>query len=251
MLKKFLISLEKDKYRRDLFFAQPYTSDVQIVQAFNSLDVSISQLTNLFDFDKFLKLYGRQPYKGEVGCCLSHISIYKKIWGDDEIALDDYVLIFEDDALLCENFFQELDQLLKTDINEDFVILGNSKIPTFNSYLLELNTPTTLKFLRKKIPHTRKFYSYPYRPYYAGTVTYLFKKGSIEKLISNTPFWLADDFLFFDKFFDLKAVVVRPLMAIENPQINSNLNNSRHVIKFEKAKMIFKYPFKKCLAIIK
>ena len=45
-MKKYLISLEKDVKRRELFFAQPDTSDFEIFRAINTMALEETELQN-------------------------------------------------------------------------------------------------------------------------------------------------------------------------------------------------------------
>lgn len=55
---------------------------------------------------------------GEIGCFLSHYFIWKKI-----IELDKPCLIFEDDALICNEFSDKLNNILQKGVPENFDIL--------------------------------------------------------------------------------------------------------------------------------
>ena len=63
------------------------------------------------------------------------------------------------------------------------------------------------------------------------------------------PFWLADDFIWFGEKFDMDVLVVRPLMAIENPSLTSNLEAIRGSLNNNMFKKLLKFPLKKILAI--
>lgn len=249
-MKKYLISLEKDKERRELFFSQPDTSDFELFFAINSMEKSEEELHELFDFIQFQNHYYRMPARGEVGCTLSHISIYQKILADNNIDDNDYTLICEDDALFSNNFQADLDKLLPY-CDADFIWIGQSKIADFNDSELEINYPIAPYFLSKKIEKTNLIYSLPYKPYFAGTVAYLIRKQAVKKLLdfAKLPFWLADDYILFQEQVGLTAKAIRPLLAIENPDIKSNLSQFR-TEKYNNLWMkLVKYPLKKLLAI--
>lgn len=230
-MKKYLISLEKDLYRRQLFFSQSCTTDFILFNAINTMHENSEKLTALFDLDKFKKHYLREVTKGEIGCTLSHLSIYKIISEDDSINDDEYCLICEDDALFDINFEHSLNCILKSQINKDIILLGQSKIPSFSNVELEISYPITLPFLSRKISDTKYKYAYPYKNYFAGTVAYLIKKSAVNKIINDehhiVPFWLADDYPLFGSYFKLDICVIRPLLAIENPTLTSNLEDLR------------------------
>ncbi|HHF3697472.1 TPA: lipooligosaccharide biosynthesis galactosyltransferase LsgD, partial [Haemophilus influenzae] len=112
MLKKYLISLDKDIQRRKLFFSQKNTEDFQIFSAINTMQKDWDELASIFNIEQFKAHYFRNVTKGEIGCTLSHLSVYQKIIEDNDIAEDSYALVCEDDALFHSDFQQNLTALL-------------------------------------------------------------------------------------------------------------------------------------------
>ena len=254
-MKKYLISLEKDHHRRELFFSQPNTSSFEVFNAINMMAYS-DDINTLFDTQKFERRYGRKVTKGEVGCTLSHLKVYEKIAQDLNVKDDEYCLICEDDVLFADNFQFNLEAVIKENIQADIILIGQSKISSFNDFELEINYPTTCSFLQKSIVETDVKYSYPYKNYFAGTVAYLIKK-SVAKIFSSQiekyglPFWLADDYILFGDEFKMDIKVIRPLLAIENPELMSNLESARGSLKNNVVKKLLKYPLKKALAVMR
>lgn len=247
---KYLLSLEKDYFRRELFFAQPNTSDFNLFSAINTMQETDESLQVLFDFNLFEQRYGRKATKGEIGCTLSHLAIYQRILVDENIKDEDYVLVCEDDVLFADHFQANLDALLPY-CEADFIWVGQSKIADFNDSELEINYPIAPSFLCQKIKKTNLIYGLPYNPYFAGTVAYLVRKQAVKKILNfaTLPFWLADDYILFQEKFGLVAAAIRPLLAIENPKTISNLSQSR-AEKYNNFWMkLVKYPLKKVLAI--
>lgn len=252
-MKKYLISLEKDSHRRELFFSQPDTQDFMVFSAFNTMQESEKSLNKRFDLPHFLQKYGRNVTKGEVGCTLSHLGVYQQILADESITDDEYALVCEDDALFNQDFQLNLVKIIQQQPKADIILVGQSKIADFNHIELEINYPTTFRRLAKKIHGSDFTLSYPYKNYYAGTVAYLIRKSTAKRMLDNTqtqlPYWLADDFILFGDKFGLDIQVVRPLMAIENPRLNSNLESVRGSISHSLIQKLLKYPLKKLLAI--
>ncbi|MCW9732131.1 glycosyltransferase family 25 protein [Avibacterium sp. 20-15] len=249
-MKKFLISLDKDHQRRELFFSQPDTRDFTVFSAINTMQETPENLTALYDQEKFSQRYGRNVTKGEIGCTLSHLAVYALIAKDTSIQEDEYCLICEDDALFNQDFQYHLTALLKENIQADIILIGQSKIDHFNHSELEINYPTTFSFLRHRISGTGFSYSYPYRNYFAGTVAYLIKKSAVKPFLAEEkPYWLADDYILFENKFSLDTQVIRPLLAIENPTLMSNLEAVRGSAKHYFWQKLMKYPLKKLLAI--
>lgn len=252
-MNKYLISLDKDEQRRALFFAQPDTADFCVFSAINTMQLEWQELAQQFDLAQFEQRYRRKVTKGEIGCTLSHLAVYRLIVEDERVAEDDYALVCEDDALFAANFQQNLTELLKQNNAMPIVLIGQSKIARFNDTELEINYPTTFSFLCHKAGAVA--YAYPYKSYFAGTVGYLIKKSAarvfLKRLEQGKPFWLADDFLLFETQLTLPNQVVRPLMVIENPQLVSNLEAIRGSQANNLAKKLMKYPLKKIMAIQK
>lgn len=252
-MKKYLISLEKDIHRRELFFQQANTADFDIFSAFNTMNDSEESLNKRFNLPYFLQKYGRNSTKGEVGCTLSHLGVYQLITDNPNIQDDEFSLICEDDALFCMDFAKNLEELTACNSKSDILLVGQSKIADFNDPELELTYPTTFKLLQKKNGNGKFSIGYPYKNYYAGTVAYLIRKSAaqcfLDKLQSHLPYWLADDFILFSEEFGLDIQIVRPLMAIENPMLNSNLEAVRGSEKHPYWQKILKYPLKKALAV--
>lgn len=253
-MKKYLISLDKDSHRRELFFAQPNTADFTVFSAFNTMNEDEQSLSTRFNLSDFTEKYGRKVTKGEVGCTLSHLGVYQQICDDEQIHDDEYSLICEDDALFNQDFQANLEKILATQPSADILLVGQSKIATFDDIELEINYPTTFAFLQKKVTACLFAVVYPYKNYFAGTVAYLIKKSVAKAFLAQVkkhglPYWLADDFILFGDHFGFDIQVVRPLMVIENPNLNSNLEAIRGSISHGFMTKLAKYPLKKLLAI--
>lgn len=252
-MKKYLISLEKDSYRRELFFSQEHTADFQIFSAINTMQEAEENLNKRFNSELFLQKYHRVVTKGEIGCTLSHLAIYDLIVNDATIRDDEYCLICEDDALFSADFQYHLDAILKAKPKADILLIGQSKISAFDDIELEINYPTTFHFLLNKVENSHYQICYPYKNYYAGTVAYLIRKSSAKKFLEEVSkqksYWLADDFILFGDKFELDIQCIRPLMVIENPILSSNLESMRGSISHSLWKKLLKYPLKKLLAV--
>lgn len=253
MISKYLISLDKDQARRTLFFSQPHTDDFRVFSAINTMQCDWDDLASRFDLAKFEAHYGRKVTKGEIGCTLSHLAVYRQIVDEPAVAEEDYALVCEDDALFHKDFQQNFTALLAQSLSSPILLIGQSKILAFDDVELEINYPTTFNFMRHHAGSVS--YAFPYKSYFAGTVGYLIKKSAARTFLAQQekgkPFWLADDFLLFEQQFSLQNQVVRPLMVIENPSLTSNLEAIRGSQANNLAKKLMKYPLKKLLAIKK
>lgn len=252
-MQKYVISLDKDTHRRELFFSQPNTADFQVFSAFNTMNETEEGLNKRFDLSRFLQKYGRNVTKGEVGCTLSHLGVYQLIAEDEHILDREFVLVCEDDALFNHEFEANLQAILQQPNTADILLVGQSKIADFEHSELELTYPTTFRFLQTKIGSNGFAVCYPYKNYYAGTVAYLIRKSAVKRILAELQqqraYWLADDFILFGNKLGLDIQIVRPLMAIENPALNSNLEAIRGSETHYYWQKLLKYPLKKLLAV--
>jgi glycosyl transferase, family 25 len=92
----FVISLPQDIKRREHLISQLQKIDVpfSIFEAIHGMSLSTEDLEASYDREKALRISNRELSKGEIGCALSHMSIYKKMLAEDI----QYALILEDDA---------------------------------------------------------------------------------------------------------------------------------------------------------
>jgi glycosyl transferase family 25 len=97
----FIISLPKDKARRENLerqlqkLAMPFS----VVEAVYGVSLSAEELAASYDRKKAVSLFNRELSKGEIGCALSHISIYRKMVEEDIPC----ALILEDDARILDD----------------------------------------------------------------------------------------------------------------------------------------------------
>jgi glycosyl transferase family 25 len=96
----FIISLPKDRNRREYLGSQLEKLDVpfSIVNAVHGAALSADELAASYDRKKALRLFNRELSKGEIGCALSHITIYKKMVAENI----PYALVLEDDANILD-----------------------------------------------------------------------------------------------------------------------------------------------------
>ena len=92
-MNKYLISLDKDVQRRELFFAQLDTADFAVFSAINTMQKEWEELAEVFNPTKFEQHYRRNVTKGEIGCTLSHLAVYRQIVEDQNVTENDYALV--------------------------------------------------------------------------------------------------------------------------------------------------------------
>lgn len=96
----FIISLPKDRHRLDALGAQlralemPFTA----IEAVHGASLDAAELAAAYDARKALRLFNRELSRGEIGCALSHVKIYRKMVEEDIPC----ALVLEDDAKILD-----------------------------------------------------------------------------------------------------------------------------------------------------
>ena len=93
----------------------------EFIDAVVGSDLSFDELNALYDDKKSNELLSRSLTKGEIGCALTHLKIYKKIV-DEKI---DEAVILEDDITICENFIKIINQKKYFPLNWEIILLGH------------------------------------------------------------------------------------------------------------------------------
>ena len=122
-----------------------------VFSAINTMQKEWEELAEVFNPTKFEQHYGRNVTKGEIGCTLSHLAVYRQIVEDQNVTENDYALVCEDDALFNANLSPNTTALLTEKCDADIVLIGQSKIAEFDDVELEINYPTTFFILRQTV----------------------------------------------------------------------------------------------------
>lgn len=166
----YVLNLKKDKERYQLFqqrnqelYQRKKGVRFQGVDGNNLSEVKKALTYLNFTGEHFLEQ--QKKYPGNIGCYLSHLSLWKYI---HEQHKSKYVLIFEDDAYFIPNGISNLEFILRThSFQADFIYVGHNKIHGKRVHA------------HYSIPHPGNHYGYN-----SGLFGYLIRVSSIPKLLS-------------------------------------------------------------------
>jgi GR25 family glycosyltransferase involved in LPS biosynthesis len=113
-IKKFVISLKRRSDRLEIFQKKCPFNDVEIVYGFDGKNINIEPSS----VEHAMTMKFKNLRNGEMGVFISHLRIFKNIVENNY----PMALIFEDDAIFCDNFLYKFNCLLK-DIPSDTNIL--------------------------------------------------------------------------------------------------------------------------------
>lgn len=151
---------------------------------------------------------------GELGCALSHRSVYGKMAERGQ----DYALVLEDDAHFVRPPAVLLDEENLRRIQEqypfDVLIVGYVK-----------TLPEHLPYYYRRIPVKRRavlpsengdlLFGTPWEQYACGTVAYIISGGGAKLLAAQDVCVTADDWLYFEQEYGLRVLHCRPAFVLE------------------------------------
>ncbi|MDP0192376.1 glycosyltransferase family 25 protein [Glaesserella parasuis] len=225
----YVINLNHRTDRLYNFYQHP---DAKYFERMVAIDkTTIQQLDNsvggafLFD-DRYVKeMYQRDVTSGEIGCTLSHIKCWHRIANNSKLEDDDFAVVAEDDVFLCQAFaynISKLQTILKNHPEINLVILQR---------LFYENNPI-YNFAEGNI-ETINFVFYEQVQYFdnAGSSLYLMKKKQarsiIDRLNSNKPHWLADNFSLFCEHNNIRVLSTLLGKIINGVEAESDLESDR------------------------
>ena len=194
----FIISLPKDAHRREQLgkklqdLAMPFS----VINAVHGKSLSAEELDASYDRDKAIALFNRELSRGEIGCALSHVSIYRKMIAEDI----PYALILEDDAkILDDELPASLSKLAQ-------VYSGQAPVAVLLNHVLRYDGSTKMP-----LDDSRSLYD-AYRGVNAHG--YFMTKAAAEILAKNLypVYVVADKWEYFqEQYFPVKAMVPYPI----------------------------------------
>lgn len=195
MIKTFVVNLAHSTERKK--YMETLLKEVSIEYEFFPAvyGKEIKNLDEVYDKEKAQRFHKAALKRGELGCALSHLKIYKKM-------IDQHIeraLILEDDVLLKKDFYPVLSELQKIPMNNDVFMLGHSGA-----------------FIRKKLFGKKIMSCYCLKQIKnsgRGTFGYMIDLQAAKRLYTfNFPVkCTADDWYIFSSFINI--YIVEPVVA--------------------------------------
>lgn len=222
------LSHRTDKKAHILNEGKKHGLDIELIEAVNG-----AQLTDA-DFQELVHDYPACCLtKGEVGCALSHLNIYKKMM-DENCPL---ALILEDDAVLGSDVVEVLEALQRIDRND----AARAYLLSGSHYYIESGSaPLVGPYALYRIVDA--FYAYAY------VVNLEAAKAMYERL--RPVVFEADRWMFFQQLGIVSVRCIEPAVVKSNDdeKVSSDLESSRTALILERAAYLRKvkkqFPFK-------
>ncbi len=181
----------------------------EIVEAIDGNDISDNEMAVTYKDVIFYRgfLHSRYLEKGEIGCLLSHLKVFRKIVEND-IA---FACILEDDVILEKDFPGILDLNVHSDKNWDILLIGHlpkyeNKKTCYVDCVIDEFSYYENYFMGIPIEHPK------------GTHAYIIKKETAKKILDYAyPIRMPADFLWVDNHkIGVKLSLLTPPLAFQD-----------------------------------
>ena len=227
MIKSFIINRESDIIRKEAIIKQ--------IQNINEIEFEFfsAVIGDSLDEGKLLSLATKissshneinwSILNGEIGCYLSHLSVYNKIVSDN--SNNDWYLILEDDIIISQHF---IDFMNKKNTNEILEKTGFGIIVLGFDSGLELNYKNPSRRYHHSLKKINKEYNIgiPRFNHY-GSFAYLLKKSDALKLYNfGLKFPTLSDYLIYQSpLAGVKLGILNKPMIFPNFDFDSNIRD--------------------------
>lgn len=167
----FVINLRRRPDRLERFFKDCPLKNINTIYGFDGKNIENENINEIKLLDKFVTF---KP--GEKGCFISHLRLWYFIVENNI----EYGLIFEDDAIFCENFLDKYKKILnELPKDADFIYIGGKYEPNYT-----MNENNFIPITDNVIKH-KKITPEFYYDFCKTTHSYIISKNAARILIKS------------------------------------------------------------------
>ena len=221
-LKVYVINLKKDiikkKHMQQLCYE--YNLNAEFIKAVYGKELSKDEVYKMYDSAKSQKLLKRELTLAEIGCELSHLSIYKKMIAENI----ETALVLEDDIDFNEKLISILSHIDKFPQEWEVVLVGHH-----SKYSRKISTTGSVWNCMKLMDDFKL--EYPVEKGY-GTYGYIINKKGAQKLLNHLEkFSYPIDYYTGNNHYVNVLLLNKPLIKISEKYENSTNMSERNNIK--------------------
>lgn len=252
----FVVSLKKDTDRRAIISSKLKELNIPFVfeDAVYGKELSESELAPI-KLNEYYSRCKRRATPGEIGCTLSHLSIYKKMI---ESAVP-WAIIFEDDVILDKyfsSFYTSLSSTKLSSLDSKAVLFLGGQDGLSSKKMINTSFWNFLRVGRFKV---RKTISSDY--YLFRTCCYVIGIDSAKELVSlfQSDFFVADEWVYFKKSGAISDLYYIDLIShptdlnmsnIESERLNENSQVSNELTFLDYIKIYVKIFIRKLFSFV-
>lgn len=124
MVPVYIVNLESDREKRYLIQKQLDGAGIkyEFVDAVDGSKLSAQEKESVYTPQRAIEVFKRELSKGEIGCALSHLKIYRKMVAQEV----ECAVILEDDVELCSDFLELVENFKEFQNECDCLLLGHN-----------------------------------------------------------------------------------------------------------------------------
>lgn len=200
----FVINMEKDKDRKAYITKKldEYQLSFNFIKAVDGRLLDDEYITQTTSKNKTINSIGREMSKGEIGCAMSHLHIYKKMVDQD---IGQAIILEDDIDIDCDNFNEIINFLIKENGSNPQVRLLTRAI----------------SYLSKNTQKINDVYGIAHVVQALSTAGYVINKAAAKKMLHvNKKVWIvADDWIRYRMHTNINVSCITPHVVKENPSI--------------------------------
>lgn len=218
----YVINLKKDieKKLHMQALCEQHLLECHFVDAVYGKNLTEDNIAQVYSKKKAIHEFGRELTKGEIGCALSHLSVYKEIV-DKNIGM---AIIFEDDIVIQDGFLELINSVNFFPKNWECILLGH--------YRFSFRKLETASSYWKRVRINEKYEAVRLMEHAYGTHGYLINRKGAIKLIDAMSMLSKpiDVYTGDEKVYDMYAI--SPPCVTLDPiySLDSNLHDDREEI---------------------
>ncbi len=222
----FIINLKKDTEKKEHMkeLCKKYSLKCQFIDAVYGNDLDNTYIEQITDSEKSISVYGKELTRGEIGCTLSHIAIYKQMIEHNI----ENAIIFEDDIDLKEDFSAIINSIDTFPKDWEIMLLGY-----YSRVADELVTKASFRY-KKEL--TNKFKTVRLAQLAFGTHGYMINLKGAKKLLNelNTIIKPIDHYTGVDTYVNMYAIRPRVVRLSEKFKDHSSISIERKINQVRK-----------------
>jgi glycosyl transferase, family 25 len=191
------------------------------------------EVANRSDDQSIRRRYGRSMTAAEVGCSLSHRSVWRRI-ADSNCG----AVVLEDDALLDPSFFEHMLRWRESSLSNvaDIVLLGRAKVPRSSARSIAMLEP-----LQRWVTMDGHRVGFPFKQWTSGAVGYWISASAARRMCSRCTDRveaLADDWPYYRDYLGLQVAELRPYVVWEGFEtMPSSLESERRLVTAKRGRL--------------
>jgi len=219
----FIINLEHEKEKKEMMRKQleKFGLGHEFIRAVNGYELVDREINKKYSQTKSIEVFKRELSRGEIGCALSHLQIYKKML-DENI---EKAIILEDDVTLCDEFPSIVANLDNISVPYECILLG------YDDHIKKDIFLYTSFWGNKKFINEFKLYRFV--KVALGTYGYIITNQGARKLYQKIDFIEKpiDHYTGNPELLSSYAVVPRCVKISDDYKHNSTIDSERKILK--------------------